>query len=120
MPNPLPLSLRSSRYTSPDDLRSSCHRSRLKQMGYAESDYAGKPVIASPVGANVQVVRHGVNGFLAKTTEEWTDALRRLAADPDLRLRMGAAARQTVQDGYSVAAIAPRLAAILARAAKPF
>src|SRR5438105_3345360 len=46
MPNP-PLSpLRSSRYTSPDDLRSFGHRSRLKQMGYAESDYAGKPIIA--------------------------------------------------------------------------
>src|SRR5438477_10914481 len=43
MPNP---PLRSSRFTAPDDLRSSCHRSRLKQMGYAESDYAGKPVIA--------------------------------------------------------------------------
>ena len=45
---------------------------------------AGKPVIASPVGANRQVVRHGVNGFLADTAEEWTEALRQLA-DPDLR-----------------------------------
>jgi len=78
---------------------------------------AGKPVIASPVGANVQVVRHGVNGFLANTTEEWTDALRTLAADPDLRQRMGAAARRTVEDQYSTASIGPRLAAILKAAA---
>ena len=42
---------------------------------------AGKPVIASPVGANRQVVQHGVNGFLAETTEEWAEALRQLA-DP--------------------------------------
>lgn len=79
---------------------------------------AGKPVIASPVGANVQVVRHGVNGFLANTTEEWTNALRTLAADPALRERMGAEARRTVDDHYSAAAIAPRLAAILQRAAQ--
>ena len=43
---------------------------------------AGKPVIASPVGANRQVVRHGVNGFLADTAEEWADALRTLAPIP--------------------------------------
>ena len=78
---------------------------------------AGKPVIASPVGANVQVVRHGVNGFLANTTEEWSDALRRLAADPELRQRMGAEARRTVEDQYSTALAAPRLAAILKKAA---
>src|SRR5205085_12519099 len=43
---------------------------------------AGKPVVASPVGANRQVVRHGVNGFLADTPEQWADALRQLA-DPE-------------------------------------
>ena len=78
---------------------------------------AGKPVIASPVGANVQVVRHGVNGFLANTTEEWVDALRRLATDRALRQRMGAEARRTVEDQYSTALAAPRLAAILKNAA---
>lgn len=78
---------------------------------------AGKPVIASPVGANVQVVQHGVNGFLASTTEEWTAALRTLASDPALRARMGAEARRTVENQYSAATIAPRLAAILKRAA---
>src|SRR5207253_7756734 len=58
---------------------------------------AGKPVIASPVGANAQVVQHGVNGFLADSPDEWADALRRLE-DPDLRRRMGAQARKTVED----------------------
>ena len=78
---------------------------------------AGKPVVASAVGANVQVVRHGVNGFLANTADEWADALRMLAADPDLRRRVGAEARRTVEDQYSTALIAPRLAAILNKAA---
>ena len=78
---------------------------------------AGKPVIASPVGANRQVVQHGVNGFLADSAEEWTDALRRLAADPELRRRMGEEARRTVETQYSTAVVAPKLAAILRDAA---
>src|SRR4030095_16634048 len=73
---------------------------------------AGKPVIASPVGANAQVVQHGVNGFLANTAEEWTEALQKLTTDPELRRRMGAAARTTVEDRYSVATVGPRLATI--------
>jgi glycosyltransferase involved in cell wall biosynthesis len=73
-------------------------------------------VIASPVGANAQVVQHGVNGFLADSPEEWADALRRLE-EPDLRRRMGAEARKTVEDQYSTAVVCPRLAAILSSAA---
>ena len=38
--------LRSHRWLGPDDLRSFGHRSRMKQMGFAEQDWAGKPVIA--------------------------------------------------------------------------
>ena len=77
---------------------------------------AGKPVIASPVGANRDVVEHGVNGFLADTSEEWADALRKLA-DPELRRRMGEAARATVAERYSTAVVGPQLAAILQKAA---
>ena len=78
---------------------------------------AGKPVIASPVGANRQVVQHGVNGFLADSPGEWADALRRLAADPELRRRMGEEARKTVETQYSTTVVAPKLAAILRDAA---
>lgn len=38
--------LRSARWFEPDDLRSFGHRSRMMQMGYDRSDWAGKPVIA--------------------------------------------------------------------------
>ena len=38
--------LRSARWFVPDDLRSSGHRSRMMQMGYAPEDWAGRPVIA--------------------------------------------------------------------------
>jgi dihydroxy-acid dehydratase len=45
-PRKTPEQLRSARWFAPDDLRSFGHRSRLKQMGYNEADYVGKPVIA--------------------------------------------------------------------------
>jgi dihydroxy-acid dehydratase len=38
--------LRSARWFAPDDLRSFGHRSRMMQMGYAQEEWAGKPVIA--------------------------------------------------------------------------
>ncbi|WP_353475587.1 L-arabinonate dehydratase (plasmid) [Salipiger sp. H15] len=40
-----PDTLRSSRWFAPDDLRSFGHRSRMMQLGYAEEDFRGKPVI---------------------------------------------------------------------------
>ena len=44
-PRKTPEQLRSTRWFGPDDLRSFGHRSRTKQMGYAQEDFAGKPVI---------------------------------------------------------------------------
>jgi dihydroxy-acid dehydratase len=41
-----PRTLRSARWFEGDTLRSFGHRSRMMQMGYAEKDWAGRPVIA--------------------------------------------------------------------------
>jgi len=41
-----PDQLRSARYFAPDDLRSFGHRSRILQMGYAPTEWAGRPMIA--------------------------------------------------------------------------
>lgn len=78
---------------------------------------AGRPVVASPVGVNQQIVRHGVNGFLASTVDEWTAALTRLVADPALRRTLGLEARRTVERNYSVTAVLGDLAALLHDAA---
>ncbi|MCO6387228.1 L-arabinonate dehydratase [Aliihoeflea sp. 40Bstr573] len=40
-----PAELRSARWFAPDDLRSFGHRSRMMQMGYANEEMAGRPVI---------------------------------------------------------------------------
>lgn len=63
---------------------------------------AGIPVVASPVGANLEVVQDGVNGFLAATDSEWIERLERLLVDPSLRRTLGEHGRQTVRDRFSL------------------
>ena len=40
-----PETLRSARWFGPDDLRTFGHRSRMMQLGYAEEEFLGKPII---------------------------------------------------------------------------
>ena len=62
----------------------------------------GTPAIMSPVGINTEIVTHGENGFLAATDEEWFNAICFLIDHPHERERMGANARQTIIDRYSI------------------
>jgi len=67
------------------------------------------PVVASPVGANCEIVEQGKNGYLATTRDEWIDALRQLADDPHLRWRLGQAGRKRVEEKYSLQAVLPHM-----------
>ncbi|MGH7898912.1 MAG: glycosyltransferase, partial [Candidatus Binatia bacterium] len=74
---------------------------------------ASRPVVCSPVGANLEVVEHGRNGFFAESRAEWVARLDELLADPEMRRRMGAEGRKTVAQRYSTAGhVDPLLAAI--------
>jgi glycosyltransferase involved in cell wall biosynthesis len=80
---------------------------------------AGLPVIANPVGVQADFVRDGETGFRATTTEEWVSAVRRLAADAELRSRLGAAGRDAVLGLHLPAAGAARWVAALERLRTP-
>lgn len=69
----------------------------------------GCPAISSPVGVNREIIINGETGFLASTAEEWESGLRQLIRDQALRERMGRAARERVEDHYSVKIILPQL-----------
>ena len=73
----------------------------------------GIPTVASPVGMNAEVIRHGDSGFLASGKREWVDELDRLLSNPDLAGRVGAAGRRRVEERYSLAVISRRLVEIL-------
>jgi glycosyltransferase involved in cell wall biosynthesis len=52
------------------------------------------------------IIRDGDNGLLARSEQDWLDALRRLLDDPDLRRRLGQQARRDAFAKYSVKAVA--------------
>jgi glycosyltransferase involved in cell wall biosynthesis len=74
----------------------------------------GLPVIASRIPSYEPVIEQGVNGFLADTPADWLAALAELR-DPQRRREMGAAARASVVERFSVEAQAQALQALLER-----
>ncbi len=75
----------------------------------------GIPVIASPVGANVDAVPPTC-GFFADGSEQWLSAFRQLATNPALREQMGAAARLWVEERYSLRNALPVLESVIREA----
>ena len=76
----------------------------------------GLPVVATPIPAYLPVVEHGVNGFLARSRDEWLACLQELR-DPQRRLEVGAAARASVIKRYSQAEQARLMATLFDRLA---
>ncbi|MCA9117593.1 MAG: glycosyltransferase family 4 protein [Planctomycetaceae bacterium] len=74
----------------------------------------GAAVVASPVGANAEIIQHGRNGFLAGDLAEWEQCLSRLLESPEQRAALVRAGRETVEQHYSIQRQAPRLMTFLA------
>ena len=91
--------------------RGKCGMKALQYMGL------GIPPVVSPVGANRTIVQDGVNGFYARTEDEWIERIGLLLADESLRERLGREGRKTVEESYSARVQAPRVARILTDAA---
>ena len=62
----------------------------------------GLPAVCSPVGVNREIIQDGKNGFLAATEGEWVQKLSSLLENENLRKELGAQARKTVQEKYSL------------------
>lgn len=91
--------------------RGKCACKALQYMGL------GIPTVCSPVGANRDLIRDGVNGFLAGSENEWVDKLSRLLGSEDLRRKLGMEGRATVESEFSARVQAPRVFDILRSAA---
>jgi glycosyltransferase involved in cell wall biosynthesis len=74
-------------------------------MSVLEAMAAGLPVVASAVGGVPELVREGETGTLVPPGDSaaLAIAIRRIAADPELRDRLGAAGRRRAEREFSLA-----------------
>lgn len=73
-------------------------KSGLKAIQYMAF---GLPTVATNVGTTPMIIRHMQDGWLVKTDAEWVKALEILVKNPDLRRKLGEAARKSILERYS-------------------
>jgi glycosyltransferase involved in cell wall biosynthesis len=85
------------------------------KCGYKLIQYmaSGIPVIASPVGVNIDIIKNSNSGYLADTIDQWTASLEGLLSSSKQREDFGSFGRASVEDTYSLQVQAPILANIL-------
>lgn len=74
------------------------------KCGYKLIQYmaSGIPVIASGLGVNNEIVKQGINGFVANTLTEWRDVLLYFIHNRNRIPEMGKEGRKTVEKKYSL------------------
>ena len=73
----------------------------------------GIPTVTSPVGMATELIQHNVNGFWARTPQEWFESLNRLVMDAELRSRFAGAGRKTIEKNYSLQTWGPHVSDLL-------
>ena len=85
---------------------------------YLEAAVLGVPTIAARLDPYERDIVDGTTGLLAATHQEWLAGLTCLIRSPELRARLGAAARAQVLAQHTTAARAANFAAIIAEVAR--
>ncbi|QQR78056.1 MAG: glycosyltransferase family 4 protein [Candidatus Moraniibacteriota bacterium] len=71
------------------------------ELKFFEAGIVGVPTVAAATQTFREAITDGTDGFVAATTEEWTEKLNRLITDSELRVRLGQAARETALEKYT-------------------
>jgi hypothetical protein len=72
---------------------------------------SGLPVVASPVGMNNSFLSHGERGMLARTHDDWGDAISALAKSATLRDQSACVGREFIARKYGIPVIGNSLLA---------
>jgi len=83
-------------------------------LALLEAMLAGTAVVATAVGGVPEVVESGVNGVLVRPANEMelADAIATLACSPELRARLAARARATIERGFTESAYLESLSSL--------
>ncbi len=73
----------------------------------------GVAVVSSEFGELPYVIEDGVNGFLARTEDEWVEKLSRLLSDTALSARLGRAGQARVREAYSYDVLVPMYESVI-------
>jgi len=90
-------------------------------LALLEAMYAGRACVATAVGGVPEVIRSGDNGLLVPPGDEvaLAEAISTLVRSVDLRRRLGVAARQAIEDGFTEATYLEALTALYLELAEP-
>src|SRR5260370_7158627 len=92
--------------------RGKCGYKILQYMG------VGTAVVASDVGVNNEIISHGENGFLARTQDDWVEALSTLIQNAEQRRSFGLRGRELIEKRYSLETFAQGYAKLLREVAR--
>ncbi|HBN8469016.1 glycosyltransferase family 4 protein [Pseudomonas aeruginosa] len=81
------------------------------KCGYKIIQYmaCGVPVVASPVGVNIEIVENNESGLLAEGSRGWRESLQKLLQSSELRRECGRNGRSSVEKIYSLQVQSRRL-----------
>jgi glycosyltransferase involved in cell wall biosynthesis len=82
-----------------------------------EAAAAGLPTVATHVGGNTEIVQNAVSGIIVppRDRDAFATALMRMAGDPELRIRMGKAARDWALSRSSISSTADAYASLYSK-----
>lgn len=103
------------------DLLVSASHSEAMPLALMEGMASGLPVVATRVGGIPEIVQHGISGWLvaARDIEDIAGRVRQMLTQPELRQRMGAAARQDMVERLDLGPSLDRVAALMQALARP-
>ena len=81
-------------------------------LKYYEAAMVQVPSVASPTEVYQSCIKHGSNGFLARTEDDWQAALRALIVDPEMRRQVGKRAYLHAIEHYVPESIGNRALAV--------
>lgn len=90
------------------------------ELKWFEAANFGIPSVVSDTANYLDVIDDGQDGLIARTPEDWYEALRALVEDPERRHQMGETARQRILKDYSIDSLGGNISQIIEAASDDF